>query len=99
MVGLVASRQLPVTDRRRSEGIRQSSKPSALCSSVGLSTQERRGILKMYQSCPSVYCQAVSPSGGELGSGHPLLHSADKWAMFLRHRGEASERSTGLSIA
>lgn len=48
MVGLVASKQLPVTDRRRSEGTRQVIKPFALCSSVGFNTQGRRGILRMY---------------------------------------------------
>lgn len=82
MVGLVASSRWPVTDRRRSEGTRQVTKPFALYLSIGLNTQGRRGILRMYQSCPSVYCQAVSPSGGELGFGHPFLHSADKWAVF-----------------
>lgn len=40
----------------------------------------------------------VLPSGDELGTEHPLLHSADKWAMFLRHRGEASgSRQTSAS--
>lgn len=45
----------------------------------------------MEQSCRSVYCQVVSPSGEETVTDHLLLHSADKWVIFLRHRGEASE--------
>lgn len=92
MAVLVASSQLPVTDRRCSGGTRHLVKQVAACSSAGLNTQGRYGTLRMYQSCRSVYCQATLPSGDELGTGHPLLHSADKWAMFLRHRGEASER-------
>lgn len=90
MISLVAASQLPVTGQRCSECMRQVVKQFAEFSSAGLNTQGRQGISKMYQSCPSVYCQVVLPSGGELGTDHPLLHSADKWAMFLRHRGEAS---------
>lgn len=91
MISLVAASQLPVTDQRCSEGIRQMAEQFAACSSAGLSTQGRQGISRMYQICRSVYCQVVLPSGGELGSDHPLLHSADKWAVFLRHRGEGSQ--------
>lgn len=90
MISLFAASQLPVTDQRCSKGMKQVVKQFAAFSNPGRDTQGRQGISKMCQSCWSVYCQGVLPSGGELGTDHPLLHSADEWAMFLRHRGEAS---------
>lgn len=71
----------------------------AACSSAGLNTQGRQGISRMYQSRRSVYCQAVLPSGGELGSDHPMLHSADKVGRVSASSWRRQPKSTGLSIA
>lgn len=49
------------------------------------------GHLEDVSNLPECLLPSGLPSGGELGSDHPLLHSADKWAVFLRHRGEDSQ--------
>lgn len=50
------------------------------------------GLVKNVSKLPECLLAKWSCQGGdELGTEHPLLHSADKWAMFLRHRGEGSQ--------